>query len=133
MAENRPHCAETFSHAFDASRQIDYQGCTPNSASGSGQCGTWSFFRAFKAHQFGNARNNSFDDCKRGFGSDVAGGKSGSSSSDNELEAIVGCGSKPSLDGNAVIGKNFNGANFETNLVQKAASFRAGKVFTFSL
>src|SRR5215470_6184948 len=98
MAEDRPYRAETFSHAFDTSRQIDYQGCTPDSASGSGQRGSRSAFHAFKTHKLRNTRNDLFHDCKRGFGSDVAGRKSGTAGGDNDLEVIGARGPKTSFD-----------------------------------
>jgi len=132
MAQNRPHRAETFSHAFYTSRQVDYQGRAPYSASGSRQCGSRSALCSFEAHQLRNARNNFFDDGQSGFGCDIAWGESGTTGGDDDLKSFRAGASEARFDRGTIVRKNLNGLNFKAGVCQDAPSFGTGKVVTFS-
>src|SRR5215510_13258541 len=72
MRQDRTHGRQTFSHAFNASGQVDYQGGLPDTRHCPGERRARCYFKAFKAHQFRDTWNVAINHRKRGLRGDIA-------------------------------------------------------------
>jgi len=62
MGQYRPHSAQTFSHAFNASGQIDYQSGTANARYSTGKSRARRGLETLEAHEFGDSGDELVDD-----------------------------------------------------------------------
>ena len=116
MRQDWPHGRQTFSHSFNTSGQVDYQGRPPDSRNCPGQGRAGCDFQAFYPHQLGNARNTPVDHGLRRFRRHITRGKPRTSRGDHQLITFIARPAKPRFYIGSLVRQNLNSRNVETGL-----------------
>ena len=130
MGQHGPHSAQTFSHAFDASGQVDYQSRLPDTGHRTGKSRARRALEPFNAHEFRDSRNRLVDNSQRGFRRDVSRRKSGSAGRDNQAECLRRRPREAAFSiASALIGQDLDRPHVEARFRKNPRGLGPGEIF----
>jgi hypothetical protein len=124
---------EGLDRALRAAGKIDEDALAAHGGDGAREDGCGSFFHAFAAHFFRDSRDDEVSYGNGGFGSVVAGTDTGTTGSENDVNAArVGDGAELFANARWIIGQAQSGGNFPAEAAAEGDDGGPGGVFAFA-
>jgi hypothetical protein len=124
---------EGFDGTFGTAGKIDDETAMSNNCDAAREDGGGSFFGAFAAEFFGDARNGPLGDVESGFGGIVARAETRAAGGEDEIDAArVGKFTKLATKAGGIVGAAKRGGDFPAEFANAFDEGGAGKIFAFA-